>query len=151
MIPYYQQLKSQLSAEEGIRTKVYDDATGQPIIPNTEVQGHPTIGIGRALDVHGLSDDEIDYLLQNDINGICKALDASIPWWRTLIDVRQAVLIDMAFNMGVAGLMGWPHTLAFIRSGDFKSAADSMRNSLWAKQVGQRALNLASQMESGQW
>lgn len=151
MIPYYQQLKSQLASEEGVRTKVYDDATGQPITPNTTVQGHPTIGIGRALDVHGLSDAEIDMLLQNDIDAICTALDSNIPWWRQLVDVRQAVLIDMAFNMGVGGLMGWPNTLNDIRMGNYSAAADAMRTSLWAHQVGRRAQNLAAQMQSGQW
>ena len=150
-LPYFDKLKAQLSGEEGDRSKVYDDANGKPIVPGTAVQGHPTIGIGRALDVEGLLPDEIDYLFGNNVTRICAALDQHLAWWRTLSDPRQAVLIDMAFNMGVDGLLGWPHTLAMIQAGQYAQAAQSMRDSLWETQVHQRADRLANQMETGAW
>lgn len=148
---YFDRLKTQLSGEEAIRSKVYDDANGLPITPGTRVEGHPTIGIGRALDVEGLYPDEVDYLFNNNVTKVCAALDQHLPWWRTLNDARQAVLIDMAFNMGVAGLMGWPHTLAMIQAGQYADAAQSMRDSKWEGQVHQRADRLANQMETGAW
>lgn len=56
-----------LRAEEGLRLTVYDDATGKPIKPGTLVKGHPTIGIGRALDVNGITEAEAEYLKANDV------------------------------------------------------------------------------------
>ena len=150
-LPYFDKLKAQLSGEEADRSKVYDDANGQPIVPGTAVQGHPTIGIGRALDVEGLFPDEVDYLFNNNVTRICAELDQHLAWWRTLSDPRQAVLIDMAFNMGVDGLLGWPHTLAMIQAGQYAQAAESMRDSLWETQVHQRADRLADQMQTGAW
>lgn len=144
-------LTAQLASEEAVRNTVYDDATGKAICPLTLCRGHPTIGIGRALDVNGLSDDEINYLFNNDVAKILAAFDASIPWWRSLEAPRQAVLIDMAFNMGIDGLMKWPNTLELVHNGDYAGAADAMRHSLWANQVKTRATKLADQMQSGEW
>ena len=150
-LSYFAQLKAQLSGEEADRPKVYDDATGLPIVPGTVVKGHPTIGIGRSLDIEGLFPDEVDYLLGNNVTRVCAGLDQRLAWWRTLSDPRQAVLIDMAFNMGIGGLMGWPNTLRKIAAGDYAGAASDMRDSLWAKEVHTRATKLADQMESGEW
>ena len=64
----------ELTRDEGQLLTVYDDATGAAIKPGTSVKGHPTIGIGRALDVHGISAAEAAYLLGNDIDGIVAQL-----------------------------------------------------------------------------
>lgn len=62
---------------------------------------------------------------------------------------RGAVLLDMAYNMGVAGLMNFHHMLAAVQAGDWKTAAAEMLNSTWAKQVKNRAYRLAAVMENG--
>ena len=117
--------------------------------PYTDTKGKLTIGIGRNLTDVGLTDDEIDYLLQNDLKRVGVALDTSLPWWRNLDPVRQKVLQDMCFNMGIDTLLEFKNTLSFMQAGDYNSAANGMLSSLWAKQVGLRADNLAVMMRTG--
>ena len=79
------------------------------------------------------------------------ALDAKIPWWRKAGEARSAVLLNMAFNMGLAGLLGFHATLQAVREGRWKDARDGMLASKWAGQVGRRASELAEQMVTGEW
>lgn len=113
--------------------------------------GFWTIATGRL--VHrgrgGLTDEECDYLLANDIKKFEAGLDSSIPWWRSLDPVRQRVLLDMAFNLGIQGLLGFRNTLAFVRSKDYDSASKNMLLSKWAQQVGPRAVTLSEMMKTG--
>lgn len=131
-------LLTQLTIDEDKRSKPYRDT-----------KGILTIGIGRNLDDVGLSDDEIVYLANNDIARVEKALDANLPWWRTLDDVRQRVLANMCFNMGIGKLLGFKNFLVAVQAKDWTKAVAEMKNSAWFKQVGQRAVRLASMMESG--
>lgn len=117
--------------------------------PYTDTVGKLTIGVGRNLTDRGLSDDEIDYLLQNDIDLCIDDLNRGVPWWVTLSPARQRVLINMCFNLGWPRLRGFVRTLSAMRRGDFATAAEGMRLSLWAKQVGARAERLAQMMERG--
>lgn len=113
-----------------------------------------TIGVGRLIDKRkggGITAEESAYLLANDIARKTAELDARIPWWKNLDDARRGVLLAMAFQMGVDGLMGFKNTLAMVRMGDYLGAANGMLNSLWAKQTPERAGRMADQMRSGQW
>lgn len=138
-----------LRAEEGLRLTCYDDATGKPIVPGSKVVGHPTVGIGRALDTNGITSVEADYLLGNDVAKVAAALDANIPWWRGLTVTRQAALAGMAFQMGVAGLMAFKTTLAMVQAGNYSGAARGMLASKWATQTPGRAARMAQMMEAG--
>lgn len=138
-----------LRADEGTRLVVYDDATGKPIRPGSKVIGHPTIGTGRALDVNGITQEEADYLLANDVAKVQAALDQRIPWWRGLTVNRQAVLASMAFQMGVAGLLGFTNTLSAVQAGAYGAAADRMLLSRWARQTPARAGRLSEMMREG--
>ena len=82
---------------------------------------------------------------------VAAALDEEIPWWRRLNAPRQAVLLDMAFNMGAEGLMSFRRTLRAVREQRWKDARDGMLASKWAGQVGRRASELAEQMMTGEW
>jgi lysozyme len=98
-----QRLREQLARHEGKRRFVYDDASGKPISTGTFVRGKPTIGVGRNLAEKGLSDDEIDYLLDNDIkDAIADA--QTFRWFDSLDPVRQAVIVELCFNMGLGKL-----------------------------------------------
>jgi lysozyme len=97
----------------------------------------------------GLSDDEIDYLLMNDLKRVEIDLDKHLPWWSQLDTVRQRVLIDMCFNLGIKGLLGFKNTLAYVKAGQYKQAKTNMLKSKWASQVGKRAQRLAAMMETG--
>lgn len=153
----------ELAGDEGTRLAVYDDATGRPIVPGSVVVGHPTIGTGRALDVHGISDGESLILFDNDIAAVEAAM-AGEPWFVALDPVRQGVMINLAFNMGVRGLDTFTHMMADIvrgehdlsaafasvAAGDFASAAAELANSKWAQQVQpSRRDRLLAQLASG--
>lgn len=130
-------LRSELTHDEGRRNRIYKDTVGKT-----------SGGVGRNLDDVGLMDDEIDLMLTNDIARAERFLDANLPWWRELDDVRQRVLMNMAFNMA-GRLLGFHMMLAATKAGDYETAANEMANSLWAKQVGDRADRLEHMMRTG--
>lgn len=135
-------LAAQLKLHEGVIPHAYQDSLG-----------YWTIGVGRLIDKRRggkLRDDEVVYLLKNDIAEVCKALDAKLPWWRTLDPIRQRVIADMAFNLGVDGLAKFKNTLAAVQAKRWSDAAEGMLASLWARQVGQRARRLAEMMLTGE-
>jgi lysozyme len=133
-----QKLLAQIILHEGKRFKPYKDTVGKL-----------TIGVGRNLTDVGLSEDEINYLLVNDLKKVEDQLDNNLPWWKDLDVIRQRVLIDMAFNMGIRGLLGFTNTLKAVHEMRWNAAAEGMRQSKWAKQVGNRAKRLAQMMETG--
>lgn len=131
-------LRQQLIAHEGVR-----------FFPYTDTAGKLTIGVGRNLTDVGISPQEANTLLDNDINGAVAGLNRRWPWFPTLDPMRQRVLIDMAFNLGITGLAGFPKMLAAVEAGAYDEAADEMLDSTWAKQVGTRAVKLAAMMRTG--
>lgn len=135
------ELIKELRRDEGVVDHAYQDSLG-----------YWTIGVGRLIDKRKggkLTDEEIDYLLMNDVKECVADLDKNLPWWRSLSDARRRVLVNMRFNLGMAGLIGFKNTLKFIETGEYKRAAANMLLSKWAKQVGQRANRLAKMMEVG--
>ena len=111
-----------------------------------------TIGVGRNVDKNGglgLSDDEVDYLLQNDINRIILELDSEYSWYSDLDDVRQNAMIDISFNLGQTRLRAFKKALAAMSEGDWDEAADQFMDSRWSEQVGIRAKNLTEMIRSG--
>jgi lysozyme len=136
-------LKQQLIREEGAESCAYQDSLG-----------YWTIGVGRLIDSRkggGLSNEEIDMLLDNDIKRNYEAVLKALPWIKKLSDQRQAVLIEMAFQMGVSGLLQFKRTLGSIEDGQYGEAAVEMLDSLWAQQTPERAKRLAKQMLTGEW
>ena len=96
-------LIARLRMHEGLRLAVYDDATGLKVTKGSTLVGHPTIGIGRELSMHGISEDEAIILCGNDIVEVEKGLDALCTRWRGLDETRQQVLAEMCFNVGLGG------------------------------------------------
>lgn len=131
---------SQTKDDEGFRSKTYRCTAGKL-----------TIGYGRNLEDRGLTKEEADYLLRNDITAVTKELQDLIASWYQLTPPRQAVLINMSVNMGVGGLLKFRKMLAALDRHDYKTAAAEMLDSAYAKQVPNRANRLAQQMETGQW
>lgn len=110
--------------------------------------GHQTIGYGFNLDV-GFSEEESFLILRHRLEKLKEQLAYLFPWFNTQAAIRQAVLVDMAYNMGVSKLLGFRKTLACFAEGDYKGAAREMLDSEWAQQVGQRAERLAQMVEFG--
>lgn len=127
---------------EGFRGAVYDDATGQPIVPGVLCQGHPTAGYGRALDVRPLSRDEADYLFDNDYIAAWHTCDRVVPTFGALPQYRQAVLIAMAYQLGEAGLKKFRRMLDAIHDEDWLEAEAQMLDSLAARQTPARYARL---------
>jgi lysozyme len=132
------QLIRQLKLHEGVKLKAYKCTADKT-----------TIGVGRNLDDLGITEEEADYLLANDIDRVKVALSREIPWMTDLDDVRQRVLLDMAFNLGISGLMQFKKTLKAIQDKDFERAGRMMLDSKWATQVGKRADRLSVMMNIG--
>lgn len=135
------QLIKELRRDEGVVPFAYQDHLG-----------YWTIGVGRLIDKKKggrLRDSEIDFMLSNDIDDFKRQLIDALPWYGKLDGVRQRVLVNMAFNLGIAGLLGFKNTLAMIERGDYAGAAKGMLASKWASQVGDRAKRLAIMMETG--
>ena len=94
---------------------------------------------------------QAETLFEADLAAAVWAVRRNHPWVTALCPARQAVLYDMAFNMGLRGLSTLVNTLRMVRDGDYAGAARNMLLSKWARQVGKRAIRLARQMEHGQW
>lgn len=122
---------------------------GLRLYPYYDTVGVLTIGYGRNLDDKGLTPAEAEYLLSNDVAEVVRQVYDQLPWVETLNDVRKAVLFNMAFNLGIAGLMKFKGTLAAIEAGEYDKAASRMLQSKWAGQVGRRATELADRMRNG--
>jgi lysozyme len=139
-----------LMRDEAVRKKPYLDCCSKPWRECTcATKGKLTIGVGQNLDDLGLNDDEIMFLLDNRIDESVADCVQVFPWFASLDLVRQGVIVQMRFNLGLAKLLGFHNTLAAIGRGDYKAAADGMEASLWAKQVGDRAKRLARAMRTG--
>lgn len=133
-----------LRRDEGERLAVYDDATGEPIVQGSVVQGHPTIGIGRLLtDARGITKTESEILLSHDIDLAIRELDRAVPWWRNASEGRQRALANMAFNLGLTRLLKFKKTLAAYKEARWNDCALECLDSRWAKQVGPRAARIA--------
>lgn len=118
--------------------------------PYEDQVGKLTIGVGRNLDDNGLSDDEINYLHQNDLNR-CWDEAATLGWFADLDDVRKLVVLDMIFNLGLKRFRGFVNTIAALEVKDFKTAAREMVDSKWYRQTGRRAKRLVRAMATGEW
>jgi lysozyme len=136
-------IQDQLIRDEGEKLVAYQDHLG-----------YWTIGVGRLIDGRkggGISKIESRYLLTNDISTRDEALKRLIPWSASLSPQRFGVLLNMSFQMGVEGLLGFKNTLAMVRQGQYTQASLGMLQSLWAKQTPERAWRLSEQMRTGEW
>lgn len=129
-----------LVRHEGLRNKPYEDTSG-----------HLTIGVGRNLDTMGLSDDEIYYLLKNDIRRCETELDNSFRWYKDLDQVRQEAMINLCFNLGITRLRKFKLALRAMEVKDYEDASEEFLDSLWATQVGQRAVEVAEMIKTGEY
>ena len=138
-------LAADLRRDEGCRLQAYPDPVSG---------GAPwTIGFGHAgLDVHpGLAWtlEQAQAALAADVAAKEAQLDAAMPWWRKLDDIRQDSVVNLAFNLGVHGLSKFGTFLDFMRAGKFAQAALDLSATPWAKEVGARAKRIIVQIRTG--
>lgn len=135
-------LVGMLKRQEGVSKWAYEDHLG-----------YVTVGVGRCLDPEkglGLSDDEIDYLLRNDILRCYQELDV-FSWFHDLDEVRQHAIVSMLFQLGLPKFLEFKKTLAFLAEGKVSQAAEEMLNSKWARQTPNRAREISYMVETGQY
>lgn len=145
-------LRDELVRDEGLRLQAY-----------TDTEGIITIGIGHNLRVDPnyhdvpadellemrITEDEAYEMFGRDIALVYDAVARHIPWIDQLDDVRQRVILNMAFNLGIDGLLGFGRMLAAAKAGDYDEAGIQMVRSRWFKQVKDRAQRLRYMMVYG--
>ena len=129
----------ELKKEEGFSNKIYKCPAGKN-----------TIGFGRNLDDVGITKEEAEYLLKNDIMKCDRELSELIPFYDKLNPARQYVILSMCFNLGFSGLLKFKKMLKAVREEDFTKASIEMLDSKWAYQVKSRALKLSVIMKTGE-
>lgn len=130
-------LRNRIARHEGCKLKPYTDTVGKL-----------TIGCGRNLTDKGISIDEAYALLDNDIAEVQRDVAANLPWTVNLPDQVREVLEEMAFQIGIYGLLQFKGTLKALQNGDYHGASESMLASLWANQTPVRAKELAAMVQS---
>ena len=137
-----EQLREMLRRHEGVRNFVYLCS-----------EGYETIGVGRNIADSGLglSEDEVDYLLDNDIKRVKTELSDEYFWFGALNEARQEAMIDLSFNLGQTRLRGFKKALDAMSTEDFDRAADEFMDSRWSEQVGHRATEVTEMIRTGEY
>jgi lysozyme len=139
-------LDAELRRDEGVR-----------YVPYFDQFGNPTVGIGHLLTgapipqgwTYPLTDDQVTQLENHDIQIALASLDLHLSWWRQLDEVRQRVVANMCFQLGITRLLGFHNTLISMQAHNYQAAAAGMKNSLWYVQSGQRSIRLVQAMLTG--
>tara|TARA_R110000868_G_scaffold339801_2_gene600503 strand:- start:148 stop:582 length:435 start_codon:yes stop_codon:yes gene_type:complete len=134
-------LTEMLTAHEGSKSHAYKCTAGKI-----------TVGVGRNIDPEGglgLSQEEITYLLSNDIERVEEELSKSLPWLLELDCVRIDALVDMCFNLGLPRFLKFVKALDALEAGDYEMSANEFMDSRWAKQVGYRAYEVTEMIRTG--
>ena len=130
-----------LKLHEGVKSHAYKCTAGKT-----------TIGVGRNIDADGgmgLSEDEIDYLLSNDLERVKAELEREFDWFKWLCTARSDAMINICFNLGMPRLKLFKNALSAMAAGDYELAATEFLDSRWARQVGGRALTIAGMIQTG--
>lgn len=138
---YLEEFKQELEKDEGRVRHAYQDSLG-----------YWTIGVGRLIDKRlggGLRDDEINYLLNNDVEEAHVTAQKLVKNFDDLTSNRKAVILHLAFNLGYTKLVKFVNTLKAVNEGRWEDAARGMENSLWYRQVGDRSKRLVKLMREG--
>lgn len=112
------------------------------------LEANPIFGLGAN---SRITEEHARRILEGDINKFAPRLLTTLPWISSLAPARRGVLLNMAFNLGIPGLLKFNNTLANVKMGNYSMAANGMLQSLWARQVGRRAQELSQQMRTGEW
>ncbi len=143
------QLIADLERDEGFVPVLYDDANGAHIGKGGHLVGNPTLGIGWAVALTPLSIERARVILGWHVDDKVVELYAALPWIADLSEARQRALVNMAFNLGVHGEQQFTTFLGLLKAGNYGSAADDLAETLWAKQVGQRAVRIVALIRNG--
>jgi lysozyme len=128
-----------IAADEGCKLEAYRDTCGIWTIGYGHAHVEPDLRWTQA---------QADAQLRRDLKAAISQLDSFAPWWRSLCDARRYVLLNMTFQLGIRGLLGFGHALEAIRARRFNEAASLLLASKWAAQAPNRARRLARIMST---
>ena len=136
-------LLSCMNTDEGFKPYAYQDSLG-----------YWTVAFGKCIDKRagcGLTREEGLYLLKNEL-ALCKEQLEHFYWYTAMEPVRQEVLIELCYNIGLPKLLKFKDMIGFLQQHDYKSAATAMLCSEWHRQVGDtRANNMAQRLVTGSY
>lgn len=135
-------LKSMIKHHEDKRLEVYKDTNG-----------NDTIGYGHLVKPgedfsKGITDEQADELFDKDFEHHVKGARTT-PGYNLADQRRKQAMVDLAYNMGPNWYKTWPKFSAAAAKGDWKTAAQELKNSKWYKQVGNRGPTIVN-MIAGQ-
>lgn len=127
--------KKLLIYHEGLRLKPYRCEAGKL-----------TIGVGRNIEDIGITEREAMFLLTGDLLRVQDELKANFSFYIELSSIRQLVMVDMCFNLGISRFRKFKKMISALKRKDFDEAAKEMLDSRWARQVKSRSARLANMM-----
>jgi len=130
-------LRETITRHEGSRLQMYQDSLGIW-----------TIGVGHNIQEKGISPKVMELMLDEDLEEAISELKRSVSFFSKMPQQVQEALVNLSFNMGIPRLMQFKKTLAYLRNGEFESAADELLDSRYAEQVGRRALEIADMIRT---
>ena len=135
-------LVEMLRLHEGVRYKVYLCS-----------EGYEAIGVGRNISEGGLglSKDEVDFLLVNDIKRVQDELTRNFSWFLDLNEARRDAMVDICFNLGLTRLRSFANALEAMSYGQYEIAANEFMDSRWSQQVGNRAVEVTEMIRTGEY
>ena len=125
-------------------------ADGPKLFPYLDTVGVTTIGYGRNLVHKGITKEEAELMLTNDIED-ARQDAATLPFWLSLSPVRKVVIVDMVFNLGLSRFNRFKRTKEALNNADWGLAAQEMKDSKWYTQTERRAKVLVAAMRTGRW
>lgn len=134
----FESVKKRVISHEGLRLKPYRCSANKL-----------SIGYGRNLEDCGITQKEAEYLLENDLRNSHNECIHSFWWYSEMPSIRQGIILEMCFNLGLTRLRTFKKMILACELKNYELASQEMLNSLWARQVGERAKTLANIMKKG--
>ena len=128
-----------IAKHEGLRLEPYQDSVGVW-----------TVGYGHNCQTKTISKYIAEMLLGEDIRDAFQDCQR-FHWFEDLDEVREAVVVDMLFNLGLPRFRKFKKFIGWMALGEYELASVEMLDSKWAKQVGKRAIELSHMMKLGEW
>lgn len=142
-------LLAQLTIDEGLRSYVYDDATGKELLPGSTLIGNATLAIGWCPAKNPCPPDLAQYILAFFADDRIATLQKAIPWVMDISDARQRALYNMAYELGVTGLLKFNTFMSLMQQGQYGAAADDLNTTVLAKEDPNRVTRIQTLIRNG--
>jgi len=102
-----------------------------------------TIGFGRNIEDIGITEEEAEMMLRNDVARVERELNKAYPWWIKCPETVRRAMVNMVYNLGINRFGSFKRMISCIQAGDYRGASVHALDSKWADQVGARATRIA--------